>query len=112
MLAVAGDLAIEASYESFNYTELMQGERKTFYYSSEKLIEEFGKGNYLGSYFFPKGKWRCGGWDLPVDTYRNKNYTMVIFTPELEGIDENNEEAGGGNTAAPIFKEIVKNITK
>ena len=78
MLAVAGDLAIEASYESFNYTELMQGERKTFYYSSEKLIEEFGKGNYLGSYFFPKGKWRCGGWDLPVDTYRNKNYTVTV----------------------------------
>ena len=35
---------------------------------------------------------------------------MVIFTPEIEGIGENNEELGGGNTAAPIFKEIVKNI--
>ena len=52
------------------------------------------------------------GWFAGYFTYKNKNYTMVIFTPELEGIDENNEEAGGGNTAAPIFKEIVKNITK
>ena len=52
------------------------------------------------------------GWFAGYFIYKNKNYTMVIFTPELEGIDENNEEAGGGNTAAPIFKEIVKNITK
>ncbi|MDO5516461.1 MAG: penicillin-binding transpeptidase domain-containing protein [Clostridium sp.] len=52
------------------------------------------------------------GWFAGYFTYKNKNYTMVIFTPELEGIGENNEEAGGGNTAAPIFKEIVNKITK
>lgn len=52
------------------------------------------------------------GWFAGYFMYNNKNYTMVIFTPDLEGIGENNEEAGGGNTAAPIFKEIVKNITK
>lgn len=52
------------------------------------------------------------GWFAGYFTYKDENYTMVVFTPDLEGISENNEEAGGGNTAAPIFEEIVKNITK
>lgn len=52
------------------------------------------------------------GWFAGYFTCGNKTYTMVIFTPEIEGIGENNEEAGGGNTAAPIFKEIVKSISK
>lgn len=50
------------------------------------------------------------GWFAGYFSYNKKTYTMVIFTPEIEGIGENNEELGGGNTAAPIFKEIVKNI--
>ncbi|MBE6063222.1 MAG: penicillin-binding protein 2 [Clostridium butyricum] len=52
------------------------------------------------------------GWFAGYFPYKNKSYTMVVFAPELEGIDENNEEAGGGNTAAPIFGKIVKNINK
>ncbi|HCW54821.1 MAG TPA: penicillin-binding protein [Clostridium sp.] len=52
------------------------------------------------------------GWFAGYFTYNNMNYTMIVFTPDLEGISGNNEEAGGGNTAAPIFEEIVKNITE
>lgn len=52
------------------------------------------------------------GWFAGYFTYGKKTYTMIIFTPEIEGIGENNEELGGGNTAAPIFKDIVNNINK
>lgn len=52
------------------------------------------------------------GWFAGYFTYKDINYTMIVFTPDLEGISWNNEEAGGGNTAAPIFEEIVKNITE
>lgn len=38
-------------------------------------------------------------------------YTMVVFTPDIEDIkNSSNNEAGGGDTAAPIFKNIVENI--
>ena len=41
----------------------------------------------------------------------NKKYTMVVFTPDIEQVkDENNNDAGGGDTAAPIFKSIVKKL--
>lgn len=58
------------------------------------------------------GNQKTHGWFVGYFTFDNKIYTMIVFTPDLEGIGENNEEAGGGNTSAPIFKEIVENITK
>ncbi len=47
------------------------------------------------------------GWFAGYFEMDNKTYTMVVFVPDLK--DEN---LGGGNTAAPIFKEIVLNLNK
>jgi cell division protein FtsI/penicillin-binding protein 2 len=50
------------------------------------------------------------GWFIGYFTANNKTYTMCVFIPNIEKEGENGEELGGGNTAAPIFREIVDNI--
>ena len=50
------------------------------------------------------------GWFTGYFTINNKTYTMTVFVPDINGIYDMGEEAGGGNTAAPIFGEIVKEI--
>lgn len=50
------------------------------------------------------------GWFIGYYTINNKTYTMVVFVPDLFEKDENGEELGGGDTAAPVFAEIIKNI--
>lgn len=47
------------------------------------------------------------GWFAGYFTCNNKTYTMIVFTPDIKATDNNDEELGGGDTAAPIFKDIV-----
>ena len=42
------------------------------------------------------------GWFAGYFELNGKEYTMVIFTPEIQ-----DQSLGGGDTAAPIFKDIV-----
>jgi cell division protein FtsI/penicillin-binding protein 2 len=51
------------------------------------------------------------GWFAGYFSVGEKNYTMVVFTPNIKP-EENtdNEDLGGGDTAAPIFKDIVKKL--
>ena len=51
------------------------------------------------------------GWFAGYFSIGEKNYTMVVFTPEIESRkDKEYGELGGGDTAAPIFKDIVKTL--
>lgn len=51
------------------------------------------------------------GWFAGYFSIGEKNYTMVVFTPEIQAIkDTNSQDLGGGDTAAPIFKDIVKKL--
>ena len=51
------------------------------------------------------------GWFAGYFSIGEKNYTMVVFTPEIQSLKgANNEDLGGGDTAAPIFKDIVKKL--
>ena len=48
-----------------------------------------------------------------VTENKDKYYTMVVFVPDLANkIKEDDEELGGGNTAAPVFKSIVSEIVQ
>jgi cell division protein FtsI/penicillin-binding protein 2 len=49
------------------------------------------------------------GWFTGYFSIGEKNYTIVVFTPKIESI-KGNESLGGGDTAAPIFKDIVKRL--
>lgn len=51
------------------------------------------------------------GWFAGYFSIGQKNYTMVVFTPEIQSKDGvTNEDLGGGDTAAPIFKDIVNSL--
>lgn len=51
------------------------------------------------------------GWFTGFFDIGEKKYTMVVFTPCIKSVSINgNEELGGGDTAAPIFKDIVKKL--
>lgn len=52
------------------------------------------------------------GWFAGYFELNNKMYTLVIVAPNISGVDENGKELGGGNTAAPIYREIVKALIK
>lgn len=49
-------------------------------------------------------------WFVGYFKYQDKTYSMVIFVPNIAQKNEAGEELGGGNTAGPIFKDIVENI--
>lgn len=50
------------------------------------------------------------GWFAGYFKVKNKEYSMVVFVPDL--VSEKNESLGGGNTAAPIFKDVVLELNK
>ncbi len=51
------------------------------------------------------------GWFAGYFSVGEKKYTMVVFTPDIQCLkSSDNEDLGGGDTAAPIFKDIVKKL--
>ena len=53
------------------------------------------------------------GWFAGYFSIGEKKYSMVVFTPEIQSLKgANNEALGGGDTAAPIFKDIVKKLNE
>ncbi|MGL5576193.1 MAG: penicillin-binding transpeptidase domain-containing protein [Sarcina sp.] len=50
------------------------------------------------------------GWFVGYFKMNGEYYNMVVFVPNIEGKGEDGKELGGGNTATPIFKEIVSKI--
>ncbi|MGL5615633.1 MAG: penicillin-binding transpeptidase domain-containing protein [Sarcina sp.] len=51
------------------------------------------------------------GWFLGFFKNNNKYYNMVIFIPNMPEKNLDGERSGGGNTAGPIFKEIILALT-
>lgn len=67
------------------------------------LIENIMTGGKTGS---STGNDNCThGWFAGYFELDGKDYTMVVFVPELTG-----DNLGGGNTAAPVFKDIVVSL--
>lgn len=61
--------------------------------------------------YFVKGKEYSDGWFVGFFNLKKKNYSVVVFVEniELSKIEGLNSQ-GGGDTAAPIFKEVVKSL--
>ncbi|GKX66610.1 penicillin-binding transpeptidase domain-containing protein [Inconstantimicrobium mannanitabidum] len=49
-------------------------------------------------------------WFLGYFKMNNKYYSMVILVPNLIGTNDDGDSYGGGNTAAPIFSQVVEAI--
>lgn len=69
------------------------------------FINGIDMGGKTGSSTGSEGK--THGWFAGYFISNNKTYTMVVFTPDIKTNGNNNEELGGGDTAAPIFRDIV-----
>lgn len=72
-------------------------------------IEDMMIGGKTGTTeYFVKGKECSDGWFVGFFNLKGKNYSMVVFVEniELSKVEGLNSQ-GGGDTAAPIFKEIV-----
>ena len=52
------------------------------------------------------------GWFIGYFEMEGEYYNMVVFVPNIEGKNKNGVELGGGNTATPIFKEIILELMK
>ena len=52
------------------------------------------------------------GWFLGYFELDGEFYNMVVFLPNINEKEENGVDLGGGNTAAPIFKDIVLELLK
>lgn len=50
------------------------------------------------------------GWFAGYFELNNKMYTLVVVAPNINGVDANGNDLGGGNTAAPIYKDIIKSL--
>ncbi|MGG5462390.1 penicillin-binding transpeptidase domain-containing protein [Clostridium sp. B9] len=51
------------------------------------------------------------GWFLGYFNYGGKYYTLGVMVPNIKGVYED-RKPGGGNTAGPIFRDIVLEFTK
>lgn len=74
-------------------------------------IEGYEIGGKTGSATSGTGK-STHAWFIGFFEYNDIKYTMVVFVPNISESGENGEELGGGNTAAPIFRDIVENIAQ
>lgn len=50
------------------------------------------------------------GWFAGYFEMNNTMYTLVVVAPNINGVDANGNELGGGNTAAPIYRDIIKSL--
>ena len=72
-------------------------------------IEGLDIGGKTGSATGNEGK--THGWFVGFFSIGEKEYTMMIFTPNINSVKVTDSEAlGGGDTAAPVFKDIVKKL--
>lgn len=50
------------------------------------------------------------GWFAGYFQYDNNNYTIVVVAPNIGESHPDGRELGGGNTGAPIFRDVVNSI--
>ena len=50
------------------------------------------------------------GWFAGYFELNDKMYTLVVVAPNINGVDANGNDLGGGNTAAPIYRDIIKSL--
>lgn len=48
------------------------------------------------------------GWFAGYFELDGKMYTLVVLAPNINGVDSEGKDLGGGNTATPIYKDVVE----
>lgn len=52
------------------------------------------------------------GWFAGYFELNNKKYTIIVIAPNIGNKHPDGRELGGGNTGAPIFRDVVTELTK
>lgn len=78
---------------------------------NQAYIEGMDIGGKTGTteYYDDKIK-HSDGWFVGFFNLNGKNYSMVVFVPDIDINIEGKYDEEGGTTAAPIFKEIVESL--
>ncbi|MGH4125148.1 MAG: penicillin-binding transpeptidase domain-containing protein [Clostridium sp.] len=76
---------------------------------TEAYIKDMSIGGKTGTTeYYVNGKEYSDGWFVGFFNLRGKSYSMVVFVEHIElSKEEGLNSQGGGDTAAPIFKEVV-----
>lgn len=87
------------------YDEIWKG---TGYEAKVENIMEGGKtGTSTG-----EGGATNHGWFAGFFEYNNKRYTLVVIAPNIGDTHPDGRELGGGNTGAPVFRDIINALIK
>ena len=76
---------------------------------SAAKIEDITQGGKTGT-STGEGGATIHGWFAGYFNMNNTMYTLVVVAPNINGMDINGNELGGGNTAAPIYRDIIKSL--
>lgn len=76
---------------------------------SAAKIEDITQGGKTGT-STGEGGATIHGWFAGYFNMNNTIYTLVVVAPNINGMDINGNELGGGNTAAPIYRDIIKSL--
>ncbi|WP_291639755.1 penicillin-binding transpeptidase domain-containing protein [Clostridium sp.] len=60
--------------------------------------------------YIDNGEECSDGWFVGFFNLNGKNYSMVVFVPDIDINIEGKNDEEGGTTAAPIFKEIIESF--
>lgn len=52
------------------------------------------------------------GWFAGYFKNGSKSYTMIVFAPDISGKNKEGQDLVGGNTGAPVFRDIVLELVK
>ena len=83
---------------------------------TQAYIKDMGIGGKTGTstYYVKdkngKDKKYSDGWFVGFFNLNGKNYSMVVFVPNIDVDIKGKVDEEGGNTAAPIFKEVVNSL--
>ena len=79
----------------------------------EAFIDGMDIGGKTGTTEYYDGKVKkSDGWFVGFFNLNGKNYSMVVFVPDIDINIKGKNDEEGGTTAAPIFKEIIETLKK
>ena len=77
----------------------------------EARVEDINEGGKTGT-STGEGGGTNHGWFAGYFEYNGEKYTLVVVAPNIGETHPDGRELGGGNTGAPIFRDIINSLIK
>ena len=102
----------ERTVFSSTTAKLVQGSMYNVIWSGsgfEAKVEGINQGGKTGTSTGVGGSTNHG-WFAGYFEMDGKMYTLVVLAPNIDDADEDGRELGGGNTGAPIYREVINSL--